>query len=393
MSRLFSNRRFMEIAVGLSILTGFVGLIAFPTQATASAVRGIRLCLDVILPTLFPFFVLSTLIIQTGLARYFGLALERLMRPLFNVSGACSVAVALGFVGGYPVGAKTAISLYEQGLCSKNEAERLLAFCNNSGPAFILGAVGVGIFANSRAGLLLYLAHTAASLTVGFLFRFYRRREDRELYRPAPRTTFEVVKFTRAFTSSITSSFQSVLNICAFVIFFTVAVQMLFLFGILPGLAHFFSILLSPFGVTPETVERLLTGLIEITSGLWTLQGTSFSMGSQLAMAAFMLGWAGISVHCQVLSFIGGSGLRTWTYVCGKFLQAGLSVVYVYAMAGLFGLGAPVSDYLAEQVGALSAMDFGSTLGASVKVTLIVFFLFLSACLVLATKKHWKKIA
>ena len=62
---------------------------------------------------------------------------------------------------------RQAIALYENGQCSKTEAERLLAFCNNSGPAFILGVVGTGIFASSRAGLLLYLAHIAASLCVG----------------------------------------------------------------------------------------------------------------------------------------------------------------------------------------------------------------------------------
>ncbi len=96
------------------------------------------------------------------------------MRPLFHVSGACASAFALGFIGGYPVGAKTAISLYENGMCTKTEAERLLAFCNNSGPAFILGVVGAGVFASSRVGVLLYLAHAAASICIGILFRFTR---------------------------------------------------------------------------------------------------------------------------------------------------------------------------------------------------------------------------
>ena len=126
-----------------------------------------------IVPSLFPFFILSTLVVDLGLAAQLGRAMEKIMRPLFRVDGSCAAAVALGFIGGYPVGARTALQLYQQGQCSKTEAERLLAFCNNSGPAFILGVVGAGIFGDGRVGFLLYLTHALASLMVGLLFRFH----------------------------------------------------------------------------------------------------------------------------------------------------------------------------------------------------------------------------
>lgn len=388
MARLFSNRRFVEITVGLCILVCFIGFLSFPTQAATGARDGIQLCLDVIVPSLFPFFVLSSMLVEIGSAAYFGLLFEKLMRPLFNLSGACATAVALGFLGGYPVGAKTAISLYQKGLCSKTEAERLLSFCNNSGPAFILGVVGVGIFASSQAGLLLYLAHVAASLTVGVLFRFYKRKEKRPTVAHVS-TMPEPERLSKAFVKSVTGSFQSVLSICAFVIFFTVAVKMLFLFGILPVLSEALGFLLSPFGMTAGTAEQMLTGLIEITSGLWNLRDSAATLSGQLSMAAFMLGWAGISVHCQVLSFIGESGLRVWTYVAGKMAHAVISAVYALLMIRLFALDAPMSSYLAEQVGALAHMDFSSTLGVALKVTLVVWLLFMGlAWLSVSRRKH-----
>ncbi len=376
MARLLSNRRFVEVAAGLCILCCLIGFLTFPTQAASGARDGIQLCLDVIIPSLFPFFVLSTLLVEMGFAGYFGLLLEKVMRPVFNLNGACASAVALGFLGGYPVGAKTAIALYQKNMCSKAEAQRLLSFCNNSGPAFILGAVGAGIFASSRAGVLLYLAHTAASLTVGFMFRFYKRNDKgvrpNGAFAHAPHESLP-----NAFIKSVTTSFQSVLSICAFVIFFTVAVKMLFLFGLLPALAEALGFLLSPFGMTAGAAEKLLTGLIEITSGLWNLRGSAASLSSQLAMAAFMLGWAGISIHCQVLSFIGESGLKAWTYIVGKLIHAVLSAVYAFLMIGLFKLDAPMSSYLAEQVDALTRMDFASTLGVSLKVALAVWLFFM----------------
>ena len=93
------------------------------------------------------------------------------MRPLFNVGGAASAAFVLGFIGGYPIGAKSVITLYKNGSITKSEAERLLSFCNNSGPSFILGVVGAGVFSSGKVGFLLYAAHAAASVCIGVLFR------------------------------------------------------------------------------------------------------------------------------------------------------------------------------------------------------------------------------
>ena len=361
MFRLLSKRSVRDLVCCAALLTAALGLILAPTEAMEGAKTGLTLCFNVIIPSLFPFFVLSSLLVELGLAAYLGRALEPVMRPLFRVNGACATAVALGFVGGYPVGARTALSLYEKGLCSKTEAERLLAFCNNSGPAFILGVVGAGVFASSRVGLLLYLVHALASLLVGLLFRFYGREEG-----SARRggTHVESVRFTSAFTGSVTRSFQSTLSICAFVVFFSVVITLLSRFGILAALAHGLSALCAPFGLTEAWASRLLTGRLEISSGVWSLSGSG-TLAGRVSMAAFMLGWAGISVHCQVLSFLSDSGLSVRTYLLGKLLHGGFSAALVWGLTRLFPLAEPVSAYLAEQVETLSELDFSTALTIS----------------------------
>ena len=250
MGRLFSRRKYRDLMLGLALLCAVLALMRWPQESMAAARDGLALCGNVIIPSLFPFFVLSSLVVELGMSRYLGRLLEGVMAPLFRVGGACSSALALGFVGGYPVGARTAIALYENGQCSKTEAERLLAFCNNSGPAFILGVVGTGIFASSRAGLLLYLAHIAASLCVGLLFRFYRPGEGPRPGRHAA-PQFQAASFPVAFTHSITGALSSTLNICAFVLFFTVVIRMLFLSGVMGALAGGAAALLSPLGLDP----------------------------------------------------------------------------------------------------------------------------------------------
>ena len=390
MSRLLSKERVRDLLLGLALLCATLALMLYPQPSMEAAKSGLALCYNVIIPSLFPFFVLSSLVVELGLAGYLGRLLEGLMRPLFHVSGACASAFALGFIGGYPVGAKTAISLYENGMCTKTEAERLLAFCNNSGPAFILGVVGAGVFASSRVGVLLYLAHAAASICIGILFRFYKagptaRREERQ-----SRPQFHAQRFTTAFTGSIKNSFLSTLNICAFVVFFTVVIQLLIRSGFLPGLAQVLGTVLAPFGLTPEWAQRLLTGALEISSGVWTLSGDG-TLSGKLILAAFMLGWAGISVHCQVLSFIGGSGLSVGTYLVGKLLHGGLSALFIAVLVRLFPLEAPVSDYLADQVAGIAGMDFHRTLVISLVCAWVLFLYFLFVAAAAARKSLGKR--
>lgn len=377
MSRLLSKQWIRDLFLGLGLLGSTLALLLFPQESMQAARDGLTLCYNVIIPSLFPFFVLSSLVVELGLAGYLGRLLEGVMRPLFNVNGSCATAFALGFIGGYPVGAKTAISLYENGMCTKTEAERLLSFCNNSGPAFILGVVGAGVFGSSMAGILLYLAHATASLCIGILFRFYKaggrgKREERA----APQ--FRAQRFTAAFTGSIKNSFLSTLNICAFVVFFTVVIRLLFLCGFLPWVAQGLGFLFSPLGFTAKWAERLLTGIIEISSGVWTLSGSG-ALAGRLSMAAFMLGWAGVSVHCQVLSFIGGSGLSVRTYLIGKLLHGGLSALFINLLFRLVPFELPASAYLAEQVASLATLDFHTALTISTVAAWVVWLLFFAA--------------
>ena len=128
MGRIWAKARYRDLILGIALLGGAAALVLWP-ELTMEAMRdGIRLCGNVILPSLFPFFVLSSLVVELGMSRYLGKLLEPIMVPLFRVSGSCAAALALGFIGGYPVGARTAIQLYENGQCSRTEAERLWAF-------------------------------------------------------------------------------------------------------------------------------------------------------------------------------------------------------------------------------------------------------------------------
>lgn len=228
-----------------------VFLLLFSNNNLVAAKKGISLWSSSVLPSLLPFFIATELLSHTNVVSIIGTLLNPIMRPLFNVPGEGAFALILGIISGYPVGAKTVANLKENGLCSDVEAERLIAFTNNSGPLFIIGTVGLGIFLDAQIGFILLLIHILASLTVGFIFRFWKINSKTKIKNTKKIINTETTKvsfcnFGDILYKSIYNSICSVVMIGGFIVFFSVVVSMLSNSKIL----YFISFLLEPlFGV------------------------------------------------------------------------------------------------------------------------------------------------
>ena len=150
-----------------------ISLIVFSKYTVLSAKNGLLLWAGSVVSSLFPFFLATELLASTNIISYLGKLLNKFMKPIFNVPGEGSFPLLMGIISGYPIGAKIVTDLREKNILNKTEAERLLAFTNNSGPLFILGTVGISFFGDTTTGILLLITHILASLTVGILFRFW----------------------------------------------------------------------------------------------------------------------------------------------------------------------------------------------------------------------------
>ncbi len=377
------RQRLYDVLICLGLTAAILSLVVFPSESVSAAKAGIDLCLKIIVPSLFPFFVISSLIINLGLADRAGRILAPVMRPLFGVGGAASSALVLGFLGGYPVGARTAAALYSDGTITKTEAERLLSFCNNSGPAFILGVVGAGVFGSSRAGLFLYSVHILVSVAIGFMFRQwgeYKPYDKHVCHKPHKREPF-----ASAFVESVKSSFMSSIGICGFVIFFTVVVRLLYCAGVIPFISNTIYSVLSPLGIDKAWGERLFTGIIELSSGVWSLKEAGSLPGS-IVMASFMLGWAGISIHCQTLSILSESGLKSNTYVIGKLLHGIISALLTYILSQIFLFESPAAFFFSELPESARPIRPGIIFAVSIISAAVIFAFF-----VLSTKNTGKR--
>lgn len=299
-----------------------LALIACSAEAMEAARYSLRLFGEVLIPSLFPFFVLSALIQELGLPSRLGRLTAPGMRRLFGVPGSGCAALILGLMAGYPLGAASVAGLVERGELERGEGERLLGFCNNSGPAFILGAAGAGVFGSARAGLVLYAAHILAALTAGVLL---------SLGRPRPALRLPEIRPPRAgaLPSAVTTSVRNMLNVCGFVVAFGVITGTLDAVGLLPALALDLSRLT---GLEVSACRAAVVGFFELGGGVGAMRGLS-ATPLNLAVCALVIGWGGLSVHFQTSAVVAGAEISTARHFTGRCLSAVFSFVYVLLLA------------------------------------------------------------
>jgi len=352
----FLNKRILIKAVRLKSLILpaacvllILCLVIFSKTSVKAAHTGLNLWLNVVFPSLFPFFVVSSILNKTGFIRKIGKVFEPIMRPLFNVPGCGAFAFAMGIISGYPVGATITADLREKGLISKIEGERLLTFTNNSGPLFIIGAVAVGMFNIPQIGLILLGCHIAAGITVGIIYRFYKggnktaknnkvKLRQNHYANNVSDKEDENENFGTIFGNAVRSSINTILAIGGFIIFFSVIINILLELGVIDYIAELISVPLSPIGIERGIIKAALSGAFEITTGT-KLASTAAEAGliGRLTTVSLIIGWAGFSVHSQVLSVIGNTDISIKPYLLGKLLQGIISAIYTYCTLLLVG--------------------------------------------------------
>lgn len=250
--------------------------------------------------------ILSNILIDSGFAEFFGNILNKPVKFLFNVNGNCVAAILLGSIAGFPVGAKCAAMLYDKNLCSKDEAERILPYCNNAGPAFIIGTIGIGIFNDYKIGVMIYIVQIISAVICGIILSFPRKQINSY---PNPYTINNITAAT--ISKSVINAGTSMISICGHICFFS------FLLNIIIKLIT--NITTNPYIIT------FICGLFEITSGFNCAGHLTYGV----AIAALFCGWSGLSVQMQISSLVSQHGISMKYCILGKLLQGVLMFLII----------------------------------------------------------------
>jgi len=241
------------------------------------------------------------------------------MRPIFNVPGEGAFPFIMGIISGYPTGAKIVSNFKEQHICNKEEAERLIAFTNNSGPLFILGTVGISLFGDARIGYILLLSHIIACILVGVIFRNWKKNSIRsEIFKQKQKNEniMHLRDVGEVLGNSIKKSIGTILNIGGFIIVFSVILSILETGGVFEVLEKIGEI----FNIPKEISTSIFSGIIELTNGVKNISMIK-TTNLTICITSFLLGFGGISVLLQVWSIISKYNISIRPYFYGIMVK------------------------------------------------------------------------
>lgn len=329
----------MIICLGIGL-----GIISNPSVAYKAAKNGLKIWWEIVLPSLFPFFVISELLVNLGFVAFLGVILEPLMRPLFNLPGACGFVVGMSFLSGFPLSAVLTAQLRSTGLCTREEGERLVSFTSNASPLFILGAVSVGMFQNPRLGPYLLAVHYLSNLICGLLIgsfsktKKWPRQQGKHgtcLLLQAVRALCQNSQLPKKgmgtlLSEAISRSFSNLLTIGGFITFFSVFLSILKTAGLFSLISDVLAPITVLLKVDPSLVEGMLNGFFEITVGIRKVSESSGTLLQQLMATEAILAWNGLAIQAQVAGMITGTDLGILPYLVARLLQVPITVSLTY---------------------------------------------------------------
>lgn len=309
-------------------------LLLYPKEMLDAASKGILLWFRSVLPSLFPFMVGVSLLLNLGAADLLGHILEPIMRPLFHISGACSFPIVMGFLSGYPMGAKIVTQLEQNGTISSEEAQRTLSFCNNPGPLFVIGTTATAMLQCPYAGYFMMLCIFLGSITTGFIFRFYGKKQLSKTKCLKHIISHNNNSIGTMLGKSVFESMETIVQIGGFVILFSVIIQTLEKTNIL----SFFSQKFASFfpNASYELISGIFCGILEMTNGVNIISNSNHLLFTRIIFITAILSFGGFSILAQTLSILSNSAIHTGIYIFSKICNSLFSASYVFILYPFF---------------------------------------------------------
>lgn len=256
-----------------------------------------------VFPALFPFFVISSLLLNYGFVNILGNVFKKFMK-LFNINKDCAYVFVMSIVSGIPSNAKYTKDLYLKGIINENEASKILCFTHFSNPLFILGTISIVFLNNKLLGLLILICQYITNMFIGLILRnYYPSYENKKV-----NTNEKQLPFSISFNKSIKDSMETLLLILG-----TITVCLV-LYAILNEKLHCTGIL-----------EGIVSGIIEMTIGSKMISLVNISNNIKAIIIVMILSFGGLSTHLQVLSIIGDTKIKYFPYLISRLLHAFLA--------------------------------------------------------------------
>jgi len=311
-NRLIADKAFYFIFIPISFFLFVLAflLLLYPQAAIHGVGDGIDTCLEAVIPALFPFLVISGIAYDFGVFDYISSKFEKLMMFLFSLPSVAFPIIAMSMLGGFPVGATLIAKAFDSCRLSRQQAQRMLMFCVNPGPAFVVSAVGYSVIGSVQAGWIIYAATTASSLAIGILSRFLAENDE---FIPFESKNKHQNTMSDILSETISNSTKNMMNICVWVVIFSCLGKLFEMLPVSTGSLAFF---------------RMIS---EVTNGAMTA-----SEHFPLPVVAAVISFSGLCVHFQIMPCLIKVRLKYKYFLSVRILSAAISCVFTLLLVELF---------------------------------------------------------
>lgn len=356
-------------------------LLFFSKQNFESVKNSTTLFINSVFPSLFPFFLFTELILNSNtidvLVQYFG----NIISKIFKINKNSSPAIIIGFLCGYPMGAKVVSELYEQNKISSNDAKRLLLFVNNCNPIFIISTIGISIFENLKIGIILFISHFLSSVIIGIISVKFnnilntKRSKNNNFDHILEKKNDENLSFFDILKKSVIKSFFTLSNILGFIIIFNLLFDNLntIITSIIPN----------------DYISCFLSGLFEVTRGCKDIASIKLELNYKLCLISFILGFSGLCILCQIYSCIYKQKFRFKELLISKITQGTLSSFITYIFLRFINLNAKSNIQVFNNESAtISYSDYLNNIKETYLISILILFIILFLFIILYNSFH-----
>lgn len=356
----FKNLCFKIVFVGLCCM-----LITYSSILQQGIKNGINICVNMLIPSLFPFMVLASFTVTSGIFEKPNPIFAKITEKLFYLPGYTYPAIILSFIGGYPVGAKAAEALYKKNKINEEQLNRMMCFCTNSGPAFTINMLGITLLRNKTIGIIIFSAQVIIGILVGVICSFKARHGKKVFYHSESMASSQKVGICEALIDAVSSACESMLQMCAIIILFSAIIYFFNSFKIFE---------LIPINyLNPATVKPILKFLsiscLEITCGcIYAANNNIFYF-----LIAFAIGYGGFCTHLQIAAILKKTKFKYLNFFIFRIINAAFSALAVYLALPLFKSALPAFSTIGSSETVIKSSS--NPIGSVALVILCIYFM------------------
>ena len=285
------------LTVTAVVFFGYMLISDYEASGTSIS-HSLDICAKTLIPSLFPFMFLSAFITRSGILEKNIIFLDKITYKLSGLPFCSAVVFIMSIIGGYPIGPRMIKELYLRGSVTENQANRMMLFCINPSPAFVINTIGFTMFSSKKIGVIIYFSTVLSNILLSIFTKFLDDKKKAEV------SFGEKCGIGKALTQAADDATSGIIKICSYVILFSA------LISIISSITE------------NRSVLDFLYGFCEVTLGCERL-----SRLCNITLIAGVTAWGGIAVHFQIADCISQTHTNLYHFFTSRVVSGALSVI------------------------------------------------------------------